>query len=168
MALAMQPTFGNNPIHTDVLSRAGFKRSAALLSREVGGKAVIVHGDDFVIVGDDAAQQHVEKSLREAYDLRVDGSIGVGEAKQEFCTLNRLVRFDERLGTIFYKPDPKHAEILLKDLNMETCKPVVKSPNENLTAEALAKRMELDVVDPRQISQYRSLIVCSVPSSGPP
>ena len=82
--------------------------------------------------------------------------IGVGETKQEFCILNRLVRFDERSGTIFYEPDPRHAEILLKDLNMETCKPV-KSPNEKLTAEALAKRMELDVVDPHRISQYRSL-----------
>ena len=39
---------------------------------------------------------------------------------------------------------------------METCKPV-KSPNEKLTAEALAKRRELDVVDPHRISQYRSL-----------
>ena len=70
--------------------------------------------------------------------------------------LNRLVCFDERSGAIFYEPDPRHAEILLKDLNMQTCKPV-KSPNEKLTAEALAKRMELDVVDPHRISQYRSL-----------
>ena len=117
---------------------------------------LLVHGGDFVILGDDAAQQHVEKALREEYDLRVDGSVGVEEAKQEFCILNLLVRIDERTGTIFYEPDPRHAEILLKDLNMETCKPV-KSPNEKLTAEALAKRRELDVVDPHRISQYRSL-----------
>ncbi|CAK9028209.1 Putative mitochondrial protein [Durusdinium trenchii] len=51
----------------------------------------------------------------------------------------------QRQRTIFYEPDPRHAEILLKDLN------------EKLTAEALAKRMELDVVDPHRISQYRSL-----------
>lgn len=94
--------------------------------------------------------------MREKYDLRVDGSIGVGEAKQEFCVLNRLVRFEERSGTIFFEPEPRHAEILLKDLGMETCKPV-KSPNEKLTAEALAKRLELDVVDPHRISQYRLL-----------
>ena len=144
--------------YTDVLNRAGFKSAAwpAIFFHEKLEARLLVHGDDFVILGDDAVQQHVENALREAYDLRVDGSIGVGEAKQEFCILNRLVRFDERSGTIFYEPDPRHAEILLKDLNMETCKPV-KSPNEKLTAEALAKRMELDVVDPHRISQYRSL-----------
>lgn len=114
----------------------------------------MVHGDNFVILGDDAAQQRAEKAAREKYDLRVDG---IGEAKQEFCVLNRLVRFDGRTGTIFYEPDPRRADILLKDLDldMETCKPV-KGPNEKLTAEALAKRMERDVVDPHRISQYRS------------
>ena len=108
--------------YTDVLNRAGFKRSAAwpaIFFREKLEARLLVHGDDFVILGDDAAQQHVERALQSrAYDLRVDGSIGVGEAKQEFCILNRLVRFDERSGTIFYEPDPRHAEILLKDLNM--------------------------------------------------
>ena len=145
--------------YTDVLLAAGFKRSAAwpaIFFHERLEARLLVHGDDFVILGDDAAQEFVEKALREKYDLRVDGSIGVGEAKQEFCVLNRLVRFDERSGSIFYEPDPRHAEILLKDLGMETCKPV-KSPNEKLTAEALAKRLELDVVDPHRISQYRSL-----------
>ena len=39
---------------------------------------------------------------------------------------------------------------MLNDLGMETCKPV-KSPNEKLTAEALVKRLELDVVDPNRI-----------------
>jgi hypothetical protein len=145
--------------YTDVLLAAGFKRSAAwpaIFFHERLEARLLVHGDDFVILGDDAAQEFVEKALRGKYDLRVDGSIGVGEAKQEFCVLNRLVRFDERSGSIFYEPDPRHAEILLKDLGMETCKPV-KSPNEKLTAETLAKRLELDVVDPHRISQYRSL-----------
>ncbi|CAK9030739.1 Putative mitochondrial protein [Durusdinium trenchii] len=89
--------------YTDVLNRAGFKRSAAwpaIFFHEKLEARLLVHGDDFVILGDDAAQQHVEKALREAYDLRVDGSIGVGEAKQEFCILNRLVRFDERCSTL--------------------------------------------------------------------
>ena len=65
--------------YADVLNRAGFKRSAAwpaIFFHEKLEARLLVHGDDFVILGDDAAQQHVEKALREAYDLRVDGSIG--------------------------------------------------------------------------------------------
>ena len=117
--------------YTEVLLAAGFKRSAAwpaIFFHEKLEARLLVHGDDFVILCDDAAKEHVEKALRGKCDLRVDGSIGVGEVKQEFCVLNRLARFDERSGSIFYEPDPRHAEILLKDLGMETCKPV-KSPN---------------------------------------
>ena len=82
--------------YTDVLLAAGFKRSAAwpaIFFHERLEARLLVHGDDFVILGDDAAQEFVEKALRGKYDLRVDGSIGVGEAKQEFCVLNRLVHF---------------------------------------------------------------------------
>ena len=50
---------------------------------------------------------------------------------------------------------------------METCKPV-KSPNEKLTAEALAKRLELDVVDPQDQSisfaHYASSVLSPRPS----
>ena len=118
--------------YTEVLLAAGFKQSAAwpaIFFHEKFEARLLVHEDDFVILGNNTAQEHVEKALRGKYDLRVDGSIGVGEAKQESCVLNRLVRFDERSGSIFHEPDPGHAEILLKDLGMETCKPV-KSPNE--------------------------------------
>ena len=75
---------------------------------------MLVHGDDFLILADEDGQTFVEKILRAKYDLRIDGSIGPGESKQELCLLNRLVRFDERSGAISYEPDPGHAEIILK------------------------------------------------------
>ena len=145
--------------YTEVLTKAGFKRSPAwpaIFYHEELEIRLLVHGDDFVTLGDDVAQEYLEKKLREKYDLRVDGSIGVGEKKQEFCVLNRLVRFDEKSGTIFYEADPRHAEIIVQELGMEKCKPV-KSPNEKITAEALAKRMELSEVEPDRVRQYRSL-----------
>ena len=55
---------------------------------------LLVHGDDFVVLGDDDAQSHVEKALRTKHG----GSIGVGGKK----VLNSLVSFDERSGTISY------------------------------------------------------------------
>ena len=119
---------------------------------------MLVHGDDFLILGDDDAQDHVEKILRSKYDPPVDGSIGVGERHQEFCILNRLVRFDELSGTILYEPDPRHAEIILKDLDMVGCK-AVQNPNEKLKAEELAKRLAMPTVEPDQISRYRYLVM---------
>ncbi|CAE7358585.1 unnamed protein product [Symbiodinium sp. CCMP2592] len=147
--------------YTAALLAAGFERCPAWPAiffhkdREI---RLLVHGDDFLILSDDAGQAYVEQILRSKYDLRVDGSIGQGEKRQEFCVLNRLVRFDERSGTISYEPDPRHAEIILKDLEMETCKPV-KSPNEKLKAEDVAKRLEMPTVAPDRISKYRSLVM---------
>ena len=74
------------------------------------------------------------------------------------CLLNPLVRFDERSGIISYEPDPRHAEIILKELEMETCKPV-KSANEKMKAEDVLKRLELQAVEPAQVSKYRSLVM---------
>ena len=64
---------------------------------------------DAEMASGEAAGQPLERQVsrdleqREAalakYGLRVDGSIGPGERRQEFCLLNRLVRFDdERSG----------------------------------------------------------------------
>ena len=119
---------------------------------------LVLHGDDFVVLGDDDAQQHVEKALRTKYDLRVDRSIGVGETKQEFTVLNRLVSFDERSSTVSYEPDPRHAEIIVKDLGLESAK-AVKSPNEKLKAEELDRRAKLHPVEPAEASRYRSLVM---------
>ncbi|CAE7727098.1 putative mitochondrial protein [Symbiodinium microadriaticum] len=121
-------------------------------------RLLVLHGDDFVVLGDDDAQQHVEKALRTKYDLRVDGSIGVGETKQEFTVLNRLVSFDERSSTVSYEPDPRHAEIIVKDLGLESAK-AVKSPNEKLKAEELDRRAKLHPVEPAEASRYRSLVM---------
>ncbi|CAE7546001.1 unnamed protein product [Symbiodinium natans] len=150
--------------YTAALLEAGFVRCPAwpaIFYNSATETRLLVHGDDFLILADDDGQAHVEKVLRKKYDLRVDGSIGPGEKKQEFCVLNRLVRFDERSGVISYEPDPRHAEIILKDLHMETCKPV-KSPNEKMKAEDLEKRLQLPTVEPEiPLAGYAS----SVPGS---
>ncbi|CAK9043758.1 unnamed protein product, partial [Durusdinium trenchii] len=123
----------------------------AISLREKLEARLLVHGDDFVILGD-AAQQHVERALQAEYDLRVDGSIDVGEAKQEFCSLNRLVRFDERTGTIFYEPGPRHAEtaealanhrISQRDsLTMRAAFLAQERPDLSETAKRLARKMQ--------------------------
>ena len=123
----------------------------AISLREKLEARLLVHGDDFVILGD-AAQQHVERALQAEYDLRVDGSIDVGEAKQEFCSLNRLVRFDERTGTIFYEPGPRHAEtaealanhrISQHDsLTMRAAFLAQERPDLSETAKRLARKMQ--------------------------
>lgn len=74
---------------------------------------ILVHGDDFVVLGDSESQQQVEKLLRSAYDLRVDGAMGPGEKTQEFTVLNRIVSFDPSSGVASYEADPRHVDQML-------------------------------------------------------
>ena len=147
--------------YTELLLREGFSRNTAWPSvfyNEQMDVRLLVHGDDFVALGDDAGQAHLQNVLQKKYELRVDGSIGYGEQRQEFTVLNRVVSFCEKTGTITYEPDPRHAEMVLKQLDLEKCKPV-KTPGEKQTAQDVATRMSLPVVTPDRVSFYRSLVM---------
>ena len=149
-------------VYTEVLLNAGFQSCPAwpaIFYNPATECRLLVHGGDFVVLGDDGAQQHVEMALRTKYDLRVDGTIGAGETKQEFTVLNRLVSFDERSSTVSYEPDPRHAEIIVKDLGLESATSVKKSPNEKLKAEELDRRLKLHPVEHAEASRCRSLVM---------
>ena len=85
---------------------AGFVKSAAFPTcfyNEALDVRILVHGDDFVVLGDSQGQHETEQLLRSQYDLRVDGAMGPGESKQEFTVLNRIVSYDPSTGVASYE-----------------------------------------------------------------
>ena len=92
--------------YPELLLQHGFSRNAAWSSvfynKEMDIR-LLVHGDDFVALADDVGQTYLQSVLQEKYELRVDGSIGYGEPRQEFAVLNRVVFFCEKTGTIAYE-----------------------------------------------------------------
>ena len=148
--------------YTELLIRAGFAKNQAWPScfyhEGYGGIRVLVHGDDFVVLADDAGQKYLEDTLRSKYDLRVDGSIGPGERHQQFAVLNRIVTYNEQEGSVSYEADPRHVDQMVRDLEMENCKPV-KTPSEKMSATEANLKLTTPTITPDRVSFFRSLVM---------
>ena len=83
--------------------------------------SIMVHGDDFVAVGDEKSTQKLKKSLEAAYKVKCE-ILGGGKGKMsEIRVLNRVIRRDDQVLTL--EADPRHAEIFVRDLCLENAKP---------------------------------------------
>ena len=102
--------------------------------------ACLVHGDDFLAAGEELALKQFKEQL--AKDWKVKHT-HIGEAEhlgKHMRVLNRIVRVHPRQG-ITIEPDPRHAEILIKELDGDSgrlvttpmAKDSVKESNESIT-----------------------------------
>ena len=81
----------------------------------------MVHGDDFVAVGDEKATKKLQASLEKAYKVKCEVLGDGAEEKKEIRVLNRIIR---RVDTGFaLEADPRYAEIIVRDLGLIGAKP---------------------------------------------
>ena len=109
--------------YTATLLESGFVQgphSPCLFRHPVTEVAIMVHGDDFVAVGKSKALLEARKTL-DKYKLKVkvlgDGSDCVNEVR----ILNKVIRRTEE--GIELEADPRHAEIVVKELGMTDANP---------------------------------------------
>ena len=99
------------------LKKAGFvqgRTSPCLFFNRNKNVAIMVHGDDFVAVGDPVHLADTEAALREKYKLKTETlSNETGDAK-EVTILNKELKWDE--DNLESKADRKHRELIMKDL----------------------------------------------------
>lgn len=116
----------------------------------------MVHGDDFVILGDEQAQKRIEHVLAKKFEYRVDGYIGPGCKSQVMTVLNRIIEYDPETGSISYEADPKHAQLVIKglDLDQSGVKSVATPSEKQKGEEAFDEHPPLDL---ERASKYRSL-----------
>jgi hypothetical protein len=81
---------------------------------------VIAHVDDFLCTGDEVQMDWLYKELSLEYDLKVQKVSGDSRHNQEAKFLNRTIRVTNE--GIQIKGDEKHAQILLREWDMENCK----------------------------------------------
>ena len=82
-----------------------------------------VHGDDFTTVGPKSALDNFVVKLRTKYELKEAARLGAGEGDdKEARVLNRIVRWTSE--GLEYEADPRHVEIIFKQLNIGECKVV--------------------------------------------
>ena len=111
----------------------------ALFYQEDSDLRFMVHGDDFISLGDDFAQNFLEKVLSEKFEYRVDGQIGPEAADgTAMCVLNRVLEFNKDTGILTYA-DPRNAEHIIRALNLEESKSVSNPAEKQKLTDVLAE-----------------------------
>ena len=112
----------------------------------------LVHGDDFVTEGDVEDLLWLKSKLEERFEIKttIIGS-GTDEAK-EGRVLNRIIRCTNDGWE--YEADQRHAEYIIKALNMQDAKPVVTPGEESKPWKEAEEEQELSA---EQSAEYRSL-----------
>ena len=82
-----------------------------------------IHGDDYVTVGKEADLKWLRNKLEEKYEIKTQ-VLGPDKGdSQQIRILNRILTWTEK--GIEYEADPRHAEIVIKELGLEDAKSVV-------------------------------------------
>ena len=109
------------------LIRCGFvqgKSSPCIFFNEQKGLGVVVHGDDFTFLGDDAACDWATTIMQEEYDIKLRGRLGPAKHDQKSVTiLNRCLEW--RNDGLYYEPDPRHAELIVREMEVGNMASVV-------------------------------------------
>ena len=140
--------------YTKTLVEAGFivgKANACTFFHPGREIRIVVHGDDFVVTGDELELRFVERLFKEKYPTKVRGVMGPSpnDAK-ELTILNRIVRWEG--GEVSFEADPKHVEKMLEDMRLVDCKPnLVPGSREGRGEKSTA--LEKD-----RIGTYRSVV----------
>ena len=126
----------------------------------------LVHGDDFVALGDQEALTFLEEKLKTKFEYRVDGLIGPDPSDgTSMNVLNRVIGFNKSDGTVSYEADPRHAEHIIRELKLEGCKPVSAPAEKQKQGDVIASE-ELPALDATEASRYRSLTMRAAYLSG--
>ena len=116
---------------------------------------LLVHGDDFMVLADQEGQEYMHQVLKEKYEYKRDGEIGKGSRKH-LTILNRIVTYEQNTGRATYEANPRHAEMIIRQLNLQNAKSVTTPAEKKKSSEVLAS-VGLPPVTAEQTTLYRSL-----------
>ena len=89
---------------------------------------VVIHGDDFTVLGTHEDLMWFRQRIRERFEVKLRGMLGPGSKDDKSITLlNRRITWTK--DVIMYSADPRHVEIVIKDLGLEMlnrCQTLIK------------------------------------------
>ena len=107
----------------------GFTRGRAspcVYHHKLRGLTCVVHGDDFTTLGTDRKLKWFHQQIQAHFEIKIRGIMGSGKDDvKEMRILNRIVRRTHE--GFFWEADPRHAELLIRELELDKCQ-VVKTP----------------------------------------
>lgn len=85
--------------------------------RKEDDAACVVHGDELTFEGPPESLKVIDKASKEFWFVKVRPTLGPEPTREkEVSILNRVVRWSE--DCLLYEADPRHVEILLKEMGM--------------------------------------------------
>ena len=128
---------------TKMMTELGFTQgdhSPCNFRHDVRGIIMTVHGDDFTSTGREADLRWLDQELRKKVELKT-AFLGPDPRRhsQQIRVLNRVITWQEE--GLVYEADQRHAEIIVRELNLEQGKPVA-TPG---TRDEMAKASMMDI-----------------------
>ena len=104
---------------------------------KTNGLSVVVHGDDFTILGTDPQLDWFQNELAKNFEIKIRARLGEGcPGDNEVTILNRVVKITPTGLT--YEANPRHAELLAQSLGLSSSNsvatPGVKDPTADYEA----------------------------------
>ena len=119
--------------------------------------SLTVHGDDFFCVAERPRLDWLIKKIKTAYEMKSQ-ILGPGKDEdRQVKILNRIITWER--DEITYEPDPRHAEMMVKDLGLEEAKSV-KTPGVKPTKKEIddnEKRIEESRLSDNKATHFRSV-----------
>ena len=135
---------------TETLLTAGFvqgKASPCLFFHKAKKVSIMVHGDEFVAVGCEKHLAETRQIFEEKYMLKVELLCGGETDAKSLTILNKVVTYTD--SGILLEADPRHSEIVVRELGLQTAKPSkvpgAKHTHQEKTAERENALGEMDV-----------------------
>ena len=110
-----------------------------------------IHGDDFVVEGDEEQLARVQESVCNRYPTKVRGIVGPAPTDvKEIIILNRVLQWRETSITL--EADPRHQELILEEMGLSGCKGARR-----IGGEIKADADDEDPLSSAESTAYRSL-----------
>eukprot|EP00929_Paragymnodinium_shiwhaense_P048611 TRINITY_DN24555_c0_g1_i1.p1 TRINITY_DN24555_c0_g1~~TRINITY_DN24555_c0_g1_i1.p1 ORF type:complete len:587 (+),score=99.23 TRINITY_DN24555_c0_g1_i1:363-2123(+) len=121
------------------------------------GCRVLVHGDDFMVLGTQTEVDEFEALLKTRYEYKKAANLGFGDEDDKSTVfLNRVINVDTKLGEVRVEPDSRHAESIVSQLALAGA-PGAETPAEKRSAEQQLKDAQSAPLSKSQASLFRSL-----------
>ena len=152
--------------YAELLQQHGYIRGksqpAVFYNRETDTR-VLVHGDDFMVLGPQEAVDAFEKILASRYEYKKTANLGFGEGdEKETVFLNRVIVVrggslrSGRDRSVTLEPDARHVQMLVKELGLEKAKGV-ETPSEKRSVDQQLLDSKSPLLKGEQVALYRSL-----------
>ena len=115
----------------------------------------VIYGDDFTLLGSDSALNWFRSSIKVKYEVSIGGRLGPDDGDDKSVRiLNRVIEWTDK--GISYEADQRHAEIIIKQLEVNDMKPLSVPGSKAKPKEC--SDWDLEELEPSQATLFRGLV----------